>query len=162
MNAFDILKFECGNPSAHGFSKTFFLSSVSDKVKFVDSEEGALKLRNRRVLVKVEGYPMGLELIRGFGGKEAVFLLDLSDILGSRAGKRASVIKRMRNFASLCRKYKVPFAMASFAENEDGMRSADELLHIGFLIGLSRGEGRKALSATGLALGGAAHEHRAD
>ena len=143
---FDILKFECGNPSGYGFSKTYFSESVKDKVKFVDSEEAALKIRNKGVLIKVENYPLGLELIRGFEGKESVFLLDLSEIMKSSGGKRASIIKRMRNFARMCIKYKVAFAMASFAENENEVRSADELLHIGFLIGMNLGEGREALS----------------
>lgn len=159
---FDILRFECGNPSEYGFSKTYFLSSVLDKVKFVDSEASALKLRNRGVLVKVEGYPLSLELVRGFEGKESVLLLDLSDIVGNVRGKRASMIKRMRNFASLCKKYKVPFAMASFAENLEGMRNAEELVHIGSLIGLSRGEGREALSHVMLAEGLSAHERSTD
>ena len=149
---FDILKFECGNPSEYGFSKTYFLSSVSDKVRVVDSEEAALKIRNKGVLVKVEGYPLGLELIRGFEGKESVFLLDLSEVLKSSGGKRASIIKRMGNFARMCTKYKVPFAMASFAENEEELRNVDELVHIGFLLGLNRGEGRKALTQLGTSL----------
>ncbi len=143
---FDILKFECGNPSEYGFSKTYFSESVKDKIRIVDSEEAALKLRNKGVLIKVENYPIGLELIRGFEGKESVFLLDLSEVIRNSGGKRASVIKRMRNFARMCIKYRVAFAMASFAENEEGMRTADELLHIGFLIGLNLGEGREALS----------------
>ena len=143
---FDILKFECGNPSEYGFSKTYFSESVSDRIRVVDSEEAALKLRNKGVLIKVENYPIGLELIRGFEGKESVFLLDLSEVIRNSGGKRASVIKRMRNFARMCIKYRVAFAMASFAENEEGMRTADELLHIGFLIGLNLGEGREALS----------------
>jgi hypothetical protein len=146
LSFFDILKFECGNPSEYGFSKTYFSESVSDRVRVVDSEEAALKIRNKGVLIKVENYPLGLELIRGFEGKESVFLLDLGEILKSSGGKRASIIKRMRNFARMCIKYKVAFAMASFAENEEGMRTADELLHIGFLIGLNLGEGRAALS----------------
>ena len=146
LSFFDILKFECENPSEYGFSKTYFLSSVSDRVRFVDSVEAALKIRNKGVLIKVENYPLGLELIRGFEGKESVFLLDLSDIMKSSGGKRASIIKRMRNFARMCIKYKVAFGMASFAENKEEMRTADELLHIGFLIGLNLGEGREALS----------------
>ena len=146
LSFFDILKFECGNPSEYGFSKTYFLSSVSDKVMFVDSEEAALKIRNKGVLITVENYPIGLELIRGFEGKESVFLLDLSEIVNSSGGKRASIIKRMGNFSRMCIKYKVKFAMASFAENEEEVRTADELLHIGFLIGLNLGEGREALS----------------
>ena len=149
---FDILRFGCGNPEESGFSKTFSFSSVSDRVKFVDSEEEALKLKNKKVLVRVSGYPLSMELIRGFEGKSAVFLLDLSEIIKNSGGKRASVIKRMRNFARLCIKYKVPFAMASFAENEAGMRTANELQHIGFLIGLERGESRKALSNLGVHL----------
>lgn len=149
---FDILKFECGNPSEYGFSKTYFFEKIKDRVKFVDSEAAALKLRNKGVLIKVEGYPLSLELVRGFEGKESVFLLDLSDILKSSGGKRASVLKRMGNFARYCTKYKVPFAMASFAENEEEMRTADELVHIGFLIGLNRGEGREALSQLGTSL----------
>ncbi len=146
LSFFDILKFECGNPSEYGFSKTYFLSSVSDKVRVVDSEEAALKIRNRGVLIKVENYPIGFELIRGFEGKESIFLLDLSEILKSSGGKRASIIKRMRNFSRMCIKYKVAFAMASFAEEEAEMRTSDELVHIGFLIGLNRGEGKEALS----------------
>lgn len=146
LSFFDILKFECGNPSEYGFSKTYFLSSVSDRIKVVDSEEAALKIRNKGVLIKVENYPLGLELIRGFEKKESIFLLDLSEVIKSSGGKRASIIKRMRNFSRMCIKYKVGFAMASFAENENEMRTADELVHIGFLIGLNRGEGREALS----------------
>ena len=143
---FDILNFECGNPEQFGFSKTYFLETVKDKVKFVGSDEAALKFRNKGVLVKVENYPMGLELIRGYEKKDAVFLMDLSDIINSSGGKRGSIIKRMRNFAKLCLKYQVPFVLASFAQNEAEMRTADELVHIGFLIGLNRGQGRAALS----------------
>ncbi len=153
MNAFDVLKFECGNPEEYGFSSFFSFSSYSSKIKFVDSVENALKLKNKRVLVRVEGYPMSLELVRGFEKKDACFLLDLSEVIGSYGGKRASVIKRMRNFARMCSKYKVPFAMASFAENVEEVRNAEELVHIGFLLGMNRGEGRKALSLLGEILG---------
>ena len=146
---FDILRVECGNPEEFGFSKTYSFSSVSERIRVVDSEDAALKIRNKGVLIKVEGYPLSLELIRGFEGKESVFLLDLSEILKSSGGKRASVLKRMRNFARMCIKYKVPFGMASFAENEEEMRTADELVHIGFLLGLDRGEGREALTQLG-------------
>jgi hypothetical protein len=149
MNAFDILRFECKNPEKYGFSSFFSFDSFSSRIKFVDSVGGALKLRNRRVLVKVEGYPVDSELIRGFEGKDACFLLDLSDIIGSSGGRRASIIKRMRNFAKACRKHSVPFAIVSFAGDEASLRSAEELVHIGFLIGLNRGEGRKALSLAG-------------
>jgi hypothetical protein len=143
---FDILKFQFGNPSEYGFSKTFFLDSVKGKVKFAKDESEALTFRNKKVLVKVENYPSSMELIRGFEKKEAVLLLDLSDIVNSKGGKRATFIRRMRKFALLCKKYKVPFAMASFSENEENMRTASELEHIGFLIGLERGDSRKALS----------------
>jgi hypothetical protein len=153
MNAFDIVRFVGGNPAEHGFSSFFSFSSVSPKIKFVKDEGEALNLRNRRVLVRVEGYPMSLELVRGFEKKNACFLLDLSEVIGSYGGKRSSIIKRMRNFVRMCRKYSVPFAMASFAENEAGMRDAEELVHIGFLIGMNRGEGRKALSLAGEILG---------
>ncbi len=146
LSFFDILNFECGEPEKYGFSKTYFLENIKDKIKVVESEDAALKLRNKKVLVKVEKYPMSLELIRGFWKKDALFLLDISDILDSSGGKRASIIKRMRNFTRLCLKYKVPFVLASFGKNETGMRTADELVHIGFLIGLNRGEGRAALS----------------
>jgi hypothetical protein len=153
MKAFDILRFECGNPEEYGFSSFFSFNSVSSGIKFVKDEAEALKLRNKKILVRVEGYPMSLELIRGFEGKEARFLLDLSEVVDSYGGKRASVIKRMRNFVKMCSKYSVPFAMASFAENEAGVRNAEELVHIGFLIGMNRGEGRKALSLAGEILG---------
>lgn len=152
MKLFDILRFECKNPEGYGFSSFFFFDSVSpggpvsSKIRFVESVGEALKLRNKRVLIRVEGYPMDLELVRGFEGKDACFLLDLSDIIESSGGRRASVIKRMRNFAKTCIKHSVPFAMASFAKDEASVRSAEELVHIGFLIGLNRGEGRKALS----------------
>lgn len=143
---FDILKFECGNPAEYGFSKTFFLESVKGKVRFAKDEGEALTFRNKKVLVKVENYPSSLELIRGFEGKEAVLLLDLSDIVNSKGGKRATFIRRMRKFAGLCKKYKIPFAMASFSSSQEEMRTASELEHIGFLIGLERGDSRKALA----------------
>jgi RNase P/RNase MRP subunit p30 len=143
---FDILKFNLGNPAEYGFSKTFFLDSVHAKVKFAKDESEALSFRNKKVLVKVENYPTSMELIRGFEKKEAVLLLDLSDIVNSKGGKRATFIRRMKKFALLCKKYKVPFGMASFSENEEGMRTESELEHIGFLIGLERGDSRKALN----------------
>ena len=143
---FDILKFECENPEKYGFSKTYFFNSVKGSIAFAENEKEAVKLRNRNVLVKVSGYPMSLELVRGFEGKNALFLLDFSEIIKTGRGKRASVLKRMRNFARMCKRYGVPFAVASFAENENEMRTAEELAHIGFLIGLDRGEGRNALS----------------
>ncbi|MEM4272520.1 MAG: hypothetical protein QXH30_02930 [Candidatus Bilamarchaeaceae archaeon] len=149
---FDLLKFNLGNPSEYGFSKTFFLGSLKDKVKFAKDEREALSFRNRKVLVKVENYPASLELIRGFEGKEAVLLLDFSDIIKSRGGKRATFIRRMRKFALLCKKYRVPFAVASLSSSEDEMRTEAELEHIGFLIGLERGDVRKGLGMLGEAL----------
>ncbi|MBD3390187.1 hypothetical protein GF415_04530 [Candidatus Micrarchaeota archaeon] len=143
---FDILKFECESPEEYGFSKTYFFNSVKERIVFAENEKEAVKLRNRNVLVRVSGYPMSLELVRGFEEKNALFLLDFSEITKTGRGKRASVLKRMRNFARMCLKYKVPFAVASFAENEGEMRTAEELVHIGFLIGLNRGEGQGALS----------------
>jgi len=146
LSFFDILNFELEDPGEYGFSKTYFSDDIKDKIRVVETETEALKLRNKGVLVKVEKYPMGLELIRGYEGKASVFLLDFSDILNSSGGKRASIIKRMRNFAKLCLKYKVPFVIASFAKNKEEMRTADELIHIGFLIGLNRGQSKEALS----------------
>ena len=116
LSFFDILNFELENPGEYGFSKTYFSQNIKGRIKVVETEEAALKLRNRGILIKVEKYPMGLELIRGYEGKDSVFLLDFSDILNSSGGKRASVIKRMRNFAKLCLKYSVPFVIASFAK----------------------------------------------
>ncbi|MFP3950207.1 MAG: hypothetical protein ACLFUZ_03915 [Candidatus Micrarchaeia archaeon] len=145
-SCFDILKFECENPEEYGFSKTYFFNSLKNRIVFAESGKEALRLRNRNILVRVSGYPMDLELVRGFEGKNALFLLDFSEILKTGKGKRASVLKRMRNFARMCSRYKVPFAVASFSENGAEMRTAEELVHIGFLIGLDRGEGRKALS----------------
>ena len=149
---FDILKFNLGNPSVYGFSKTFFLESVKGKVRFAKDESEALTFRNKKVLVKVENYPSSMELIRGFEKKEAVLLLDLSDIVNSKGGKRATFIRRMRKFALLCKKYKVPFGVASFSASEEEMRTEPELEHIGFLFGLERGDTRKALNALEKAL----------
>lgn len=146
---FDVLRFQLGNPAEYGFSRTFFLDSAKAKIKFAKDEEEALSFKNKKVLVKVENYPASMELIRGFEGKEAVFLLDLSDILGSKGGKRATFIRRMKKFALLCKKYSIPFAIASFSKNEEEVRTASEIENIGFLIGLERGDVRKALGRLG-------------
>lgn len=150
---FNILKFECADPAGLGFSATYSFDKVKERVKFVRSIDEAIKLRNRGVLVSIEGYPMSLELVRGFEGKKSMLLLDLGAIINSSGGKRASMIKRMRNFAGLCIRHKVPFAMASFCDRPESARNAQELVHIGFLIGLDRGQGREALSRLNEILG---------
>jgi ribonuclease P/MRP protein subunit RPP1 len=69
-----------------------------------------------------------------------------SDVLNSSGVERALIIGRMMQNVSLCRKFKVPMVLGSFAFDEFEMRSPRDLISFGLTIGMTPDEAKRALS----------------
>jgi len=69
-----------------------------------------------------------------------------SEVLNAEGLERSLIIGRMMQNVSLCRKFKVPIVLGSFAFDKFEMRSPKDLLSFGVVIGMSPGEVNRALS----------------
>jgi len=77
--------------------------------------------------------------------KQICFLIDLGKIIKSRGVSRAIAISKLRNFLALCNRYGAFYTFATFAENENQIRTAEELVHIAMLFDINKGQARFAL-----------------
>lgn len=66
-------------------------------------------------------------------------------ILNSEPQKRARILGKMQQNVRLCRKYKVPMKIASFAKNKWELRNYTSLEAFGKVIGMKPSEAKNAL-----------------
>jgi len=72
---------------------------------------------------------------------------NFNDILTSKGIARAKTLGRMMQNVRLCRKYKLRTVIGSFAQNEWQMRSKNDLISFGIVLGMHQEEAKKALQA---------------
>lgn len=77
--------------------------------------------------------------------KQVAICFDFSLILKSKGITRSMYLGRMQQNVGLCRKYKVPMAIASFAKNQYELRSPHDLMSFGIVIGMHPSEVKRAL-----------------
>ncbi len=68
------------------------------------------------------------------------------DVLNAHGVERALIIGRMMQNVSLCRKFKVPMVLGSFAFDKFEMKQPRELISFALVIGMNPGEAKSALS----------------
>ncbi|MBI2079300.1 hypothetical protein HYT84_00925 [Candidatus Micrarchaeota archaeon] len=145
---FDITDFE--PRENHGFKELFNFQKVKSRIKAVEKIADAGNFKNKEVLIYVKDFEFDVGAIKVLGdlGK-ACFLVDLSKVIQNRGVRRAIELSKIRRFLYFCNKYKAFYAFASFAKDEFSLRRPHELVFIGTLLGLNRGQAKFALERIG-------------
>ena len=134
------------DPEEYGFAKFYGYAEIKQRINKITGLADAANYKNKKVLLVLEDYFIEEGALRIIGEKnEACFLIDLSRIIKNKGVPKALELSRVRSFLVFCKKYKVGYALASFASEEQSIRTARELIHIGFLLGLTTAESKNAL-----------------
>lgn len=146
---FDIIRLR--KEPALGFSRFFFLDDIRPKIaEAADLADAAERFKNKRTLLMLKDHAMDEGAMRVLAQKKNVcFLIDLSRLMRARGVPRAIAISKLRSFLALCVRHNAFYAFATFAENEEQLRSASELEHIIMLFGLNRGQASFSLEMIG-------------
>ncbi len=142
---FDIVKCRADAPK-YGF--TAFYSSEQLKGKAIEAEnlEAAAQHKNKKSLILLRDYAYDEGAVKIIAEKKQLcFLIDLGRLIRARGISRAIALSKLRNFLGLCVRFNAFYTFATFAENEDQIRNADELIAIAGLLGLNRGQAKFAL-----------------
>ncbi len=81
--------------------------------------------------------------------KDIIVCFDFSLILKSNGVQRSIYLGRMQQNVTLCRKYKVPMAIASFAKTPYELRNPKDLISFGIVLGMHPLEAACALTLIG-------------
>ncbi len=107
----------------------------------INNIEEAPQHRNKKVLLLLKNYTYDEGSVKLVAEKKkACFLIDLDRIINSKGLQRALELSRIRTFLGLCNRFGAYYALKSESD-----RSEDELINIGLLLGLNRGQGKFAL-----------------
>lgn len=142
---FDIIRFR-KEPSS-GFSRFYSYDEIKGKIaEAEDLADASNRFKNKKTLIMLKDHAMDDGAVKLIAEKKnACFLIDLSRLMRIRGVPRSIAISKLRNFLSLCVKHNAFYAFASFSENEDQIRSPEELQHIAMLFGINQGQARMAL-----------------
>ncbi len=127
-----------------GFEKFY----REDELRIVRAGNGAdsAKHKNKKVLIFPEKYEPDEGAFKLVAErKKACFLIDLGGLINSGGVRRAILISMMRRFLRMCVKTGAFYALVSFSKTAEEIRSAEELIAIGGLLGLNRGQAKFAL-----------------
>ena len=106
----------------------------------IDKIEEAPKHRNKKILLILKNYTYDEGSVKLIAEKKkACFLIDLDRIINSKGLQRALELSRIRTFLGLCNRFGAFYAFRSTN------RTAEEMIHMGFLLGLNRGQGKFAV-----------------
>jgi RNase P/RNase MRP subunit p30 len=144
---FDIIKCKA-DASAHGFSRLY----LADEVRIAQAEDltAATNYKNMKTLLMLADHAMDDGAMKTIAEKKNVcFLIDLGRLIRIRGVQRAIAISKLRNFLTLCVKHGAFYSFATFAENEEQIRSPQELEHIAILLGINKGQAKFALKMIG-------------
>ena len=97
-------------------------------------------------IIYLKTYEPDMGLIQKAKEKNSVLLVNLSDVINAEGANRSSLINKLHLFLKLCIKYKVPFVFSFLASNEMEMRTLNEGIAIGVLLGLTRQQAKNAFS----------------
>lgn len=79
---------------------------------------------------------------------EVIIDFNFNTILSSKGEKRALMLSRMRQNIELCKKYNAPIILSSGALSKFQMVPAYDLVGFGQVLGLTKGEAKKALNSS--------------
>jgi hypothetical protein len=146
---FDIIKCQA-DASAHGFSRFYNFDDVNARIAQAPDLAAATNYKNKKTLLMLADHAMDDGAMKIIAEKKSVcFLIDLGRLIRIRGVQRAIAISKLRNFLKLCVKHGAFYTFASFAENEEQIRSPQEIEHIAMVLGLNRGQAKFALKMIG-------------
>lgn len=146
---FDIIKCQA-DASAHGFSRFYNFDDVNARIAQAPDLAAATNYKNKKTLLMLADHAMDDGAMKIIAEKKNVcFLIDLGRLIRIRGVQRAIAISKLRNFLKLCVKHGAFYTFASFAENEEQIRSPQEIEHIAMVLGLNRGQAKFALKMIG-------------
>ncbi|MFH1285096.1 MAG: RNase P subunit p30 family protein [Candidatus Micrarchaeota archaeon] len=93
-----------------------------------------------------------MELLRACITNKKVLEIPVSPLLKARGMERAKLLAKMRIFLRILNKMGAEYVITSRAENEYSIKSPEELIAIGELLGLTHGQAVRAVSVTPLAM----------
>ena len=142
---FDILKCKA-DAAKYGFTAFYSPEQFKGKVLEVANLEAAAAHKNKKSLILLRDYAYDEGAVKVIAEKKQLcFLVDLGRLMRTGGIQRAVLMSKMRNFLGLCVRFNAFYTFASFAENENQIRNADELVAIAGLLGLNRGQAKFAL-----------------
>ncbi|MBU0590990.1 RNase P subunit p30 family protein [Candidatus Micrarchaeota archaeon] len=143
---YDIIK--CNAKSSEfGFANFYSFSEVRKNIADAENLKDAVRYKNRSTLVTLKDHSFDDGAVKIIAEKSKMcFLINIGEIIRTRGIRRAILISRLRTFLRICIKHRMQYAVASFAEKKEEIRTPDELCHICLLLGLNRGQGKHALN----------------
>lgn len=87
-------------------------------------------------IIYLKTYEPSMEIIQKAKEKQAIFLINLLDIINAENAGRSILINKLKLFLKLCIKYKIKFILSFLASNEMEMRTFKEGVALGVLLGL--------------------------
>jgi len=126
----------------------FGRAKAKGKISILAGENAELLRKGvkRYDLLFVSSFYPDTALMRAVAEEEKAFEIPINGLLRSGGYSRANLLARMRFFIKLCTKYKADYVMTSRAGDEYEMKSVDELVAIGGMLGLSPPQAKRALS----------------
>lgn len=142
---FDIIRCEA-EPKKHGFERFYSYDDIKGRIIQASDIHEAVKHKSRNALIMLKDHAFDEGAIKIIGEKKKLcFLIDLGRLIRMGGVPRAIAISKLRNFLNMCVRFGAYYSFASFAENEDQIRSPGELENIILLLGLNRGQARFSL-----------------
>ena len=130
----------CEAKEKHGFTNLILFSKLN-KIKEIKEEKELLNNINFKGIFLLKNFRISSEMIKVIGEKgKGIFLIDFSQLYHSRGVKRGILLSQLRDFFKFCLKYKAKFCFMSFANKEEEIRTVEEIIGIGSLIGLNEGQ----------------------
>ena len=101
---------------------------------------------NKEKLVLLDDYSFDSGLMSEIGAKAKLcFLIDLSRIIKTSGIIRAIGLTKIRNFLRFCNKFGIFYTFATFEERAEDIRSEEEIINIGLLFDINRGQAKFAV-----------------
>jgi len=150
---FDIISFSFNSSlstNSLGFSKIYLFEDIKKKILIANNLEDAAQSKNKKSLIILKDYSYDEGAMKIIAEKKNLcFLIDIGQMISSSGMRRAVLIAKLRNFLKLANKQGAFYAFASFAKKENEIRSAQELIHIGMLLGINEGQAKFAFRMIG-------------
>jgi RNase P/RNase MRP subunit p30 len=109
-------------------------------------------------LIYVSSFYPDTALMREVSDEKKAFEIPISGLLRSYGFSRAALLGRMRFFLSLCIKHNADYVLTSRAENAMEMKSVDEMIAIGYALGLTPPQVKRSLGVVAESIAAKASE----
>ena len=118
------------------------------KISVLSGENAELLRKGvkRYDMIFVSSFYPDTALIREVAEEGKAFEVPVSGLLRSYGYSRAALLGRMQFFLELCVKYNANYVLTSRAESGYEMKGVDEMVSLGWALGLNPGQVKRALS----------------